>query len=205
ALVAGAFAWTSAAHATLTVTVKDNSTLVTMTPTTDAATPGTVVSVGSGDPAFSTIQVTASGVPVQASPQLATTTLDVTSSAGGAHDLLVTVTQTGLSFLGGANGEASFTFNPLIGGPISATETVTYPGSTFSPVTSSAVFSTTETSALGATGTDAESFLIHFTAAGQTFQGTIALVAAAPEPASLVVLGSALAGFGFFARRRKSA
>lgn len=61
ALAGTAFAWMTSAHAALMVTVTDNGGAVTMAPTTDAATPGTLVSNGSGDAAFATISVTASG------------------------------------------------------------------------------------------------------------------------------------------------
>jgi hypothetical protein len=161
---------------------------------------------------FSLISLIGAGVPSLTAPDLSSLTLDATTNplfAGGPHVLGITLTQTGINVPGPNSVTSTLTVNNLVGGPFGpTTESTSVNGSTIAsfvfPATTITDTHTFVNNIPGAITSDAHTYLITFTAAGQTATDTIQLVAAAPEPASLAILGTALLGLGMVVRKRRS-
>lgn len=162
------------------------------------------ISCEGGDAAFSAIRVRAVGVPQLPGADLATLTLDATSSAGGTHVLDVTVNQGGLFVQGLTTATSTFTVNNLVGGPFGPTTETTVvngtqlAGATFGVV---AAGSAAHTDALPNTiVSDAHTYSITFTGPDQTATDTIQL-ATVPEPLPIAILGVGLLGLAAVRRR----
>jgi PEP-CTERM motif len=206
--VAALFASTAAHAALLRIDVLDNGVSVG----TAVSTTGSVALDITTDPAFSTINVGAIGVPVLPKASLTSVALaESSASMSGTHTLTVDVTQTALT---GLNAESTFVADNLIGDPGPTTEatvanlrlappsgvlldSATFPAGTIASTVGPLI------NGIGqeAPG-DTSLFLISFTGPDQSANDTIELAFSSPEPSTGAMMLVGLAGLGFAGYRR---
>jgi hypothetical protein len=167
---------------------------------------------------FANVTIASSGVPIENSPDLATTDLSADTISGftGSHSLDIRVFQTGLMPVN-ANLQSTFTVNNLIGtsafaGPSTLTDYTGGSGTTLGTQLHSDTFAAVAigaaqfgpTSVAGITS-DAQEFVVDFTQAGQSVTDTIQTigVVATAEPSSLALVGLGVLALGLIAPRRR--
>jgi hypothetical protein len=184
------------AAATLQIEVFDNGSLIDDVTgiTTGAA------SLTANDANFANITINAQGSPILPKADLSSVTLDATASAGftGAHILTIDVLQSAVAGIG--NTLSTFTVNGLVNDPGPTTESTFAGGSllathTFPVALLDGSFGPVS-AATGAFTSDETQFAVDFTAAGQSFGGSIQLTTGVPELSTWAML---IVGFGFMA------
>jgi hypothetical protein len=199
----------------LNITATDDGTLISFGATCIPTAGGILTCTGSSTD-FSSVIITANGVPILTNPDLSAVTITaVRSATAGTHVLNVDVFQAGLPATGVTPLQSAFTANDLVGGPFGPETLSTYTGGTISTlgaqlstVTFPAMSNTDSTdrtaSPLAPFTADATSISQTFTAALQEADDSVELQlapTAAPEPATLALFGVGLLGLAAVRRR----
>jgi hypothetical protein len=196
----------------LTVGVLDDGVAVALA--CSGGTTGTINCTG-GSTDYSSISVTAQGVPLLPSPDLSSLTINATSSTGGTHTITVDVFQSGINTPPPSTLISTFTINHLVGapfGPSTLSDYINGTATTLGTPLASHSFAAGDitdtvlmTNSVGAAITaDAMQYVVQTTAINQSMTDTIQLVQAVPEPASLALFGVGLLGLGVVANRKRS-
>jgi hypothetical protein len=215
ALVIAACGLATAAQATPTLQIEvfDGATLLATSPVTAGGT----VTLTTSDASFSSIVVSAQGVPLIPSPDLGV--VNVSVSSYGAAKLHILVTQVGLSAIPYPTSAAiTSTYNALIGGPGPLTASLytdagdaafaktTLQGKhtfNFGNGTAQSFSASTTLGAYSGPFSETVAFDETFSAGAQDLQATLQF--AVPEAASISLFGSGLILIGLMRRRREEA
>jgi hypothetical protein len=181
-------------------------------------TVGGVLSCSGSSTDFSSIIISANGVPVLTNPDLSAVTITaVRSATTGNHTLDVQVFQSGLPVTAITPLQSSFTANDLIGGPFGPETLSTFTGGTIStlgtqlstvtfPATANTDSVDKTASPLSPFTSDAAEITQTFTAPLQEADDSVELQlapVAAPEPMSLALLAMGLIGLTAVRYRRQ--